>query len=106
MYAIRSYYGANIDQVLPLVEILNHKTDLFTFNRLSLVGEGANLTAVDISKYPGFLKTYIKAVGSNPCLGIKDNLLNILYHEQGHPLFGGCTGHGCGAAFNFRNNFV
>jgi selenobiotic family peptide radical SAM maturase len=92
---------ANIDQVLPLVEILNHKTDLFTFNRLSLVGEGANLTAVDISKYPGFLKTYIKAVRSNPCLGIKDNLLNILYHEQGHPLFGGCTGHGCGAAFNF-----
>ncbi len=92
---------ANVDQVLPLAEILSHKTDLFTFNRLSLVGEGANLTAVDIDKYPGFLERYIKAVGSNPCLGIKDNLLNILYHEQGHPLFGGCTGHGCGAAFNF-----
>jgi selenobiotic family peptide radical SAM maturase len=91
----------NMDQVLGLAEILRHKTDLFTFNRLSLVGEGANLAAVDKDKYPGFLKEYMQAVGSNPCLGIKDNLLNILYHEQNRPLFGGCTGFGCGAAFNF-----
>jgi selenobiotic family peptide radical SAM maturase len=91
----------NMDQVLPLAEILRDKTDLFTFNRLSLVGEGANLVTVDAREYPGFLRAYNDAVGTNPCLGIKDNLLNILYHKQKRPLFGGCTGFGCGAAFNF-----
>ena len=91
----------NMDQVLPLAEILRAKTDLFTFNRLSLVGEGANLVTVDAGKYPGFLKAYNDAVDTNPCLGIKDNLLNILYHKQKRPMFGGCTGFGCGAAFNF-----
>ena len=91
----------NMEQVLPLAEILRSKTDLFTFNRLSLVGEGANLSTVDREKYPAFLLDYARAVGSNPCLGIKDNLFNILYHKQRKPLFGGCTGFGCGAAFNF-----
>jgi len=91
----------NMDQVLPLAELLRHRTDLFTFNRLSLVGEGANLAAVDPEKYPDFLRAYAEAVGTNPCLGRKDNLLNILYHGQKQPLFGGCTGCGCGAAFNF-----
>jgi selenobiotic family peptide radical SAM maturase len=92
---------ANMDQVLPLAEKLRHKTDLFTFNRLSLVGEGANLVTVDAERYPAFLKEYVKAVDKNPCLGIKDNLLNIIYQKQKGPLFGGCTGFGCGAAFNF-----
>ncbi len=91
----------NMDQVLPLAEILRDKTDLFTFNRLSLVGEGANLVSVDPEEYPGFLRSYDEVFGSNPCLGIKDNLLNIVRLEKQHPLFGGCTGFGCGAAFNF-----
>ncbi|MBW2484265.1 MAG: selenobiotic family peptide radical SAM maturase [Deltaproteobacteria bacterium] len=91
----------NMDQVLPLAEILSHKTDLFTFNRLSLVGEGAKLVSVDRDKYPAFLKAYMEAVGVNPCLGLKDNLLNIHYFQDDRPLFGGCTGFGCGAAFNF-----
>jgi selenobiotic family peptide radical SAM maturase len=92
---------ANMDQVLPLAEVLRNRVDLFTFNRLSLTGEGANLVTVDPEKFPVFLKEYSEAVPSNPCLGIKDNLLNIIYHEQKSPLFGGCTGYGCGAAFNF-----
>ena len=92
---------ANMDQVLSLAEILRNRVDLFTFNRLSLTGEGANLVTVDPEKFPAFLKAYSEAVDSNPCLGVKDNLLNIIYHEQGKPLFGGCTGYGCGAAFNF-----
>jgi len=91
----------NMDQVLALAEILRDKTDLFTFNRLSLVGEGANLVSVDPGKYPGFLRAYDQAIGVNPCLGLKDNLLNIVRLEKKHPLFGGCTGFGCGAAFNF-----
>jgi len=91
----------NVEQVLKLSEILRNRTDLFTFNRLSLVGEGAKLLSVDPESYPLFLKNYSEAVASNPCLGLKDNLLNIIYHEQKAPLFGGCTGYGCGAAFNF-----
>jgi len=92
---------ANMDQVLPLAEILRNRADLFTFNRLSLVGEGANLVMVDAKKYPGFLREYAGTTGNNPCLGVKDNLLNIVYREKKLPLFGGCTGFGCGAAFNF-----
>ncbi len=91
----------NLDQVLKLSEILRDRTDLFTFNRLSLVGEGAKLLSVDPKSYPSFLRSYSEAVAFNPCLGLKDNLLNIIYHEQKAPLFGGCTGYGCGAAFNF-----
>ena len=91
----------NMEQVLELSEILRDRTDLFTFNRLSLVGEGAKLLSVDPGSYPAFLKNYSEAVESNSCLGLKDNLLNIIYHEQKTPLFGGCTGYGCGAAFNF-----
>ena len=34
-------------------------------------------------------------------MGLKDNLLNIIRREKGSAPFGGCTGHGCGAAFNF-----
>ena len=66
-----------------------------------MTGEGANLVTVYPEKFSAFLKDYSEAVDSNPCLGVKDNLLNIIYHEQGKTLFGGCTGYGCGAAFNF-----
>lgn len=92
---------SNLDQVLPLAEILRDRVDLFTFNRLSLTGEGAKLVSIDPGAYPTFLRDYAAAVETNPCLGIKDNLLNIIYHEQKKDLFGGCTGYGCGAAFNF-----
>ncbi len=34
-------------------------------------------------------------------MGIKDNLLNIVLERRGMETFGGCTGYGCGAAFNF-----
>jgi selenobiotic family peptide radical SAM maturase len=35
--------GGNMDQVIPLAELLRDKADVFHFNRLSLFGEGANL---------------------------------------------------------------
>ena len=91
----------NMDQVLELGEFLRHRVDLFTFNRLSLVGEGASLAMADPERFPEFLRAYVKAVETNPCLGLKDNLLNILYRQENRELFGGCTGYGCGAAFNF-----
>lgn len=92
---------ANIEQVLPLAEILREKTDYFTFNRLSQVGEGAGLSLPDREAYRRFLESYTAAAGDNSVIGLKDNLINILRERQGIEPFGGCTGFGCGAAFNF-----
>ncbi len=91
----------NLDQVLPLAELLRGRTDLFTFNRLSMVGEGARLVTPDRDEYAAFLEKYLEAQPHNPVMALKDNLINIIKHRQGKELFGGCAGFGCGAAFNF-----
>ena len=91
----------NMAQVLPLAEELRDKTDLFTFNRLAMMGEGAALASVDPALYPGFLNNYINAAADNPVLCLKDNLCNLHLYRRGLPLQGGCAGVGCGAAFNF-----
>jgi selenobiotic family peptide radical SAM maturase len=91
----------NMEQVLPLAEALRGRVDLFTFNRLSLVGEGANLALPSKEAFIAFLERYTEAAKHNPVMGLKDNLLNIIQHRKGIKLFGGCTGYGCGAAFNF-----
>jgi selenobiotic family peptide radical SAM maturase len=91
----------NMSQVIPLCEFLRDQADLFTFNRLALVGEGANLNLPSPGEYATFLENYIAASQTNPVMGLKDNLMNIIFHEKGMKLFGGCTGYGCGAAFNF-----
>jgi selenobiotic family peptide radical SAM maturase len=93
--------GDNISQVLPLAEILRDRADLFTFNRLSKAGEGAALALPGQADYIGFLGEYLEAAEKNPVLGLKDNLLNIFCRAHGEGVFGGCTGYGCGAAFNF-----
>ena len=91
----------NLGQVIPLAEGLQGKTDRFFFNRLSQVGEGANLQVPGRREYAAFLEAYLRAAEKNPVMGIKDNLINILHHRKGIPLFGGCAGFGCSAAFNF-----
>jgi len=91
----------NIEEVLPLAEELRDKADLFTFNRLSMVGEGARLQLPTKERYAAFLKEYLEASKENPVIAFKDNLINILLKEKGADLFGGCAGFGCGAAFNF-----
>ncbi len=91
----------NMDQVLPLGEHLRGMTDLFTFNRLSAVGEGAGILMPSYQEYEAFLREYIRATRDNPVLGLKDNLINSIRDENGHKPFGGCTGFGCGAGFNF-----
>jgi selenobiotic family peptide radical SAM maturase len=91
----------NMDQVIPLAGLLREKTGVFHFNRLALFGEGANLVLPDRKGYRKFLEDYVSASETNPVMGIKDNLINILRREKGIDLFGGCAGHGCGAAFNF-----
>ena len=91
----------NIDQVLPLAETLRDRTDVFHFNRLSLAGEGASLALPSRDRFMGFLEEYLVAARTNPVLGMKENLLNVCLHKKGESPFGGCTGFGCGAAFNF-----
>jgi selenobiotic family peptide radical SAM maturase len=91
----------NIDHVLPLAEILRELTNSFTFNRLSQVGEGANLQLPPSDRYARFLEQYLEAAADNPVLNLKDNLFNITLQRRGMGPFGGCTGFGCGAAFNF-----
>ncbi|MDX2480008.1 MAG: thio(seleno)oxazole modification radical SAM maturase SbtM [Desulfuromusa sp.] len=91
----------NMDQVLPLAELLRDRVDLFTYNRLSMVGEGANLESPRVADYHTFVRDYLKACRKNPIMAMKDNLINIECENQAQSLFGGCTGFGCGAAFNF-----
>jgi selenobiotic family peptide radical SAM maturase len=91
----------NMDQVLPLAELLRDKVDLFTFNRLSMVGEGAQLLTPSKEEYEIFLRTYLKAECENPIMALKDNLINIIKLQNNKDVFGGCAGFGCGAAFNF-----
>lgn len=92
---------ANMGQIIPLSEVLRGKADRFNFNRLSQVGEGAALGLPDTEAYGKFMIDYLVARRQNRSMGLKDNLFNIYLHELGYPLFGGCTGKGCGAAFNF-----
>jgi selenobiotic family peptide radical SAM maturase len=91
----------NMDQVLALGELLRDHVDRFTFNRLSPTGQGARLATADTTLYEAFLERYMAAAETNPCLAMKDNLFNVLLEQKQAPCFGGCTGHGCGAAFNF-----
>ncbi len=91
----------NIGQVLPLGERLRGRADVFYFNRLARVGEGASLELPTREDYKTFLENYLAASKENPVLGLKDNLINVLMHHNGIEPFGGCTGFGCGAAFNF-----
>ena len=91
----------NINQVLPLGKLLRDRTDHFTFNRLSTVGEGAKLLMVEPERFETFLAEYQAATNDNPILGMKDNLFNITRIKNNMEPMGGCTGYGCGAAFNF-----
>ncbi len=91
----------NMADVLPLAELLRDRVDLFTFNRLAMVGEGAALASAPTEQYPAFLKSYLMAAEKNPCMSLKDNFFNVLRHQNHQPYGGGCAGFGCGAAFNF-----
>lgn len=91
----------NMKDIIPLAEILSEKADRFHFNRLSMVGEGAKLMLPEKEEYLAFLDSYERAIEKTPVLGIKDNMLSVLWYKKGLKPFGGCTTFGCGAAFNF-----
>jgi selenobiotic family peptide radical SAM maturase len=92
---------ANRHEVLLLADELRGKVDNFTFNRLAMVGEGAELASLEIEEFPRFLEEFLAESGTNRSLSLKDNFFNRLLLGRGQPLTGGCTGFGCGAAFNF-----
>jgi hypothetical protein len=74
----------NMDQVIELADQLQGLTDLFTFNRLATVGRGAELSAAHRKSFPNFwLTRYLDAAKTNPCLGLKDNLFNLLAMATG-----------------------
>lgn len=91
----------NMNQIMPLAEKLRGRVDAFFFNRLSMVGEGADLQLPSREAFAAFLEQYLEAAETSSILGLKDNLFNIIRHNKGMELFDGCTGYGCGAAFNF-----
>ena len=91
----------NLRQVLPLAEMLRPLADGFNFNRLALFGEGAQLELPEAEEYAAFLTEYLQAARENPVMSLKDNLFSILLEQEGLEPLGGCTGFGCGAAFNF-----
>ena len=91
----------NRDDVIGLSRVLRGRADRFAYNRFAQVGSGAALDHLDRESYGRFMIDWLLASQSNPTLGAKDNLLNIFKHELGMKLGGGCTGFGCGAAFNF-----
>lgn len=91
----------NLEQVLPLAEQLEGVADSLTFNRLAQVGEGASLAIPTSSEYEAFLTRYQEVARTSSVLELKDNLFNALRHRSGEPYTDGCTGFGCGAAFNF-----
>lgn len=92
---------ANMGEVLELAELLRDRVNMFTFNRLAMVGEGADLASVKPDDFPAFLERYMAASEHNPSMSLKDNFFNLLRHKQAMPYIGGCAGYGCGAAFNF-----
>lgn len=93
--------AANCDEVIPLSRLLKGEVDRYAFNRLAPVGEGAALASVEREPYGRFMIDWLKERTKNKSLVTKDNLFNIYQDALNRPLFGGCTGFGCGAAFNF-----
>ncbi|MEE4164592.1 MAG: thio(seleno)oxazole modification radical SAM maturase SbtM [Desulfocapsaceae bacterium] len=91
----------NMGEVIELAKSLHGRVDLFTFNRLAMIGEGVDLVSVRPSDYSNFLERYIEASAANPHMSLKDNFFNLVLHEKKKTYTGGCTGFGCGAAFNF-----
>ena len=92
---------ANLQDVIPLGEYLTNRAYRFTFNRLSQTGGAVSIEPPTKREYIQFLEDYILAAKNNSIFGFKDNLFNVIRHNFGRPLTAGCTGAGCGAAFNF-----
>jgi selenobiotic family peptide radical SAM maturase len=91
----------NVGEVLPLADRLRGLTARVSFNRIARVGSGEALAHPLPGALDAFLDRWVAAARRDPLLGWKDNLLGPARRRAGLGPGGGCTGHGCGAAFNF-----
>lgn len=99
-HVMLTLHAANLAEVLPLARRLRGVADRFTFNRLAQVGEGAGLPLPSREEFAVLLADWLAAAPGNPHLSFKENLFGLV-RTKGAPRARGCTGHGCGAAFNF-----
>ena len=93
---------ANLDQVLPLGESLRGLTERFTFNRLSQVGNAADLELPDKRQFVRLLRQYLAARRTNPVLGVKENLFSIFAAAVGRRPFPGLHGIWLRSGVQFR----
>lgn len=92
---------ANLSEAIPLGIALAPLARKFTFNRLARVGAGSAMLQPSRSEFRDFLVCYLAAARQHPALGLKENLLCIAVGNSAPRFLSGCTGFGCGAAFNF-----
>lgn len=100
-HVMLTLHRENLGSVEALADALAGKVDRFLYSRLAQVGEGADLEQPTQDEYVAFMRRWFLLARKHRFVGFKDNLLNIPRHHFGQPLTGGCTGAGCGAAFNF-----
>ena len=92
----------NLPQVLPLAELLRDKTGSpFSSTGFPWSEKGPNSSCLLRRIFANFYKPIFRPQKKIRSLGLKDNLFNILFYQNGKDLFGGCAGHGCSGAFNF-----
>lgn len=90
----------NLHEVLPLVRELEGRADTFNFTRLSQTGEGAALMQISPAEYKDFLEEYLVFAEGSRIASYKENLFNLSLWERGEKTTTGCTGSGCGIAFD------
>ena len=90
----------NFHEVLPLAQLLEGRADAFNFTRLSQVGEGAALRQISPGGYKAFLEQYLAFAENSQTASYKENLINLIRWERGEETTTGCTGSGCGIAFD------
>ncbi len=93
--------AANVAEALPLAEALRGRYCRFAFSRLARTGRGASVEPVARAAWTAFAARWSEAAARDRRLALKDGLLNLAQDDAGRPPSGGCTGAGCGAAFNF-----
>ncbi|MCX7679104.1 MAG: thio(seleno)oxazole modification radical SAM maturase SbtM [Spirochaetes bacterium] len=91
----------NLSQVIPLAKKLQGIAMRFSFNRISRAGEAKNFPMPEKNAFIDLLVEYARESKYYSVFSFKDNLFNILQFKFKRKLLGGCTGFGCGAAFNF-----
>ncbi|NTW53451.1 MAG: SPASM domain-containing protein [Chlorobaculum sp.] len=85
---------------LSLARLLEERTDAFNFTRLSQIGEGAALKQISPGEYKAFLEEYLAFAERSQTASYKENLINLIRWERGQETTTGCTGSGCGIAFD------